>query len=50
MQRVMALEIEDDDGNIKPLRGIDDLIKKTYDALPETSKQAFAREQNITKT
>ena len=49
MQRVMALEIEDDDGNIKPLRGIDDLIKKTYDALPEASKQAFAREQKYNK-
>ena len=48
-QRVVALEIEDDDGNIKPLKGIDELIKKTYDALPEPSKQAFAREQKYNK-
>lgn len=49
LQRVMALEIEDDDGNIKPLKGIDSLIKKTYDALPEASKQAFVREQKYNK-
>lgn len=49
LQRVMALEIEDDDGNIKPLKGIDDLIKKTYGALPGASKQAFAREQKYNK-
>ena len=49
LQRVMALEIEDDDGNIKSLKGIDSLIKKTYDALPGASKQAFAREQKYNK-
>ena len=48
-QRVMALEIKDDDGNIKPLKGIDELTKKTYDALPAASKQAFAKEQKYNK-
>lgn len=28
MQRVMALEIEDDDGNIKPLKGIKENIRR----------------------
>ena len=45
----MALEIKDDDGNIKPLKGIDELTKKTYDALPAASKQAFAKEQKYNK-
>ncbi|WP_103644616.1 YcjF family protein [Campylobacter concisus] len=49
LQRVMALEIKDDDGNIKPLKGIDELTKKTYDALPAASKQAFAKEQKYNK-
>lgn len=48
-QRVMALEIEDDDGNIKPFKGINELIEKTYNALPAASKQAFAREQKYNK-
>ena len=45
----MALEIEDDDGNIKPFKGINELIEKTYNALPAASKQAFAREQKYNK-
>lgn len=49
LQRVMALEIEDDEGNIKPFKGINELIEKTYDALPAASKQAFAREQKYNK-
>ena len=49
LQRVMALEIEDDDGNIKPLKGVNELTQKTYDILPEASKQAFAREQKYNK-
>lgn len=49
LQRVMALEIEDDDGNIKPFKGVKELTQKTYDALPLASKQAFAREQKYNK-
>lgn len=49
IQRVRALEIEDDEGKLKPIRGIDELIKKTYDKLPVASKQAFAREQKYKK-
>ena len=49
LQRVMALEIEDDDGNIKPLKGVNELTQKTYDILPEASKQAFVREQKYNK-
>ena len=49
LQRVMALEIEDDDGNIKPFKGVKELTQKTYDALPAASKQAFAREQKYNK-
>lgn len=45
----MALEIEDDDGNIKPFKGVKELTQKTYDALPTASKQAFAREQKYNK-
>lgn len=49
MQRVRAMEVEDDDGDVKKIIGIDELIKKTYDKLPEASKQAFAREQQYNK-
>lgn len=49
LQRVVALEIEDDDGNIKPFKGVKELTQKTYDALPAASKQAFAREQKYNK-
>lgn len=49
LQRVMALEIEDDEGNVKPFKGINELIEKTYNALPTASKQAFAREQKYNK-
>ena len=49
LQRVVALEIEDDDGNIKPFKGVKELTQKTYNALPAASKQAFAREQKYNK-
>lgn len=49
LQRVMSLEIEDDEGNIKPVKGVKELTKKTYDALPSALKQAFAREQKYNR-
>lgn len=51
-QRVRALEVEDDEGEIKKILGIikdnkgnDGLIEKTYALLPEGQNAAFARYQ-----
>ena len=51
-QRVRALEVEDDEGEIKKIIGLmkdskgnDGLIEKTYNLLPEGQKAAFARHQ-----
>ncbi|MDD5787071.1 YcjF family protein [Campylobacter lanienae] len=51
-QRVRALEVEDDEGEIKKILGLikdnkgnDGLIEKTYALLPEGQKAAFARHQ-----
>ncbi|MBF7045888.1 50S ribosome-binding GTPase [Campylobacter volucris] len=49
MQRIVAIETEDDDGNtIKP-KNINNLINKTYSILPEAQKKAFARKQKYDK-
>ncbi|RDU67456.1 GTP-binding protein [Helicobacter didelphidarum] len=45
MERVRALSIEDDDGERKPLMGINEIIQKSYKILPEARKLAFARKQ-----
>ncbi|WP_104750779.1 YcjF family protein [Helicobacter salomonis] len=47
LQRVRALEIEDDDGEIKKCMGIKDLIAKTYSLLDEGRRAAFARKQQF---
>lgn len=51
-QRVRALEVEDDEGEIKKIMGLvkdnkgnDGLIEKTYSLLPEGQNAAFARYQ-----
>lgn len=51
MQRVRAVEIEDDDGLIKPVKKqwIDDLLDKSYKLLPEAKKGALARLQKYNK-
>ncbi|WP_291951582.1 GTPase [Campylobacter sp.] len=49
MQRVVAIKTEDDDGNIKEPKNINDLINKTYIILPEAQKKAFARKQKYDK-
>lgn len=55
-QRVRALEVEDDEGEIKKRLGLikdnkgnDGLIEKTYALLPEGQKAAFARHQKYNK-
>ncbi len=49
LQRVRALEIEDDDGNIKQAMGIQELIEKTLPLLPEAQNNAFRRKQEYDK-
>ncbi|MCD8212993.1 MAG: 50S ribosome-binding GTPase [Campylobacter sp.] len=49
IQRVRALEVEDDDGEKKKIIGVDELIEKTYHKLPNARKQAFTREQKHNK-
>lgn len=48
-ERVRALECEDDDGEIKKIMGVDLLINKTFEALPEAKSLAFARQQEYDK-
>ncbi|BCZ19244.1 GTP-binding protein [Helicobacter sp. NHP19-012] len=45
LQRVRALEVEDDEGEIKPIMGIDKLMEKTQALLAEGQKAAFKRKQ-----
>lgn len=47
--RVRALEVEDDEGEIKKIMGIKELTQKSYDLLPEGQKAAFARKQEYDK-
>lgn len=51
LQRVRALEIEDDDGIIKKIAGIDDLITKTFEIqrLAASKKVMFAKFQTYNK-
>lgn len=49
IQRVVALSLEDDDGNKTPIKWVKDLVLKSYDKLPELDKIAFAREQKCNK-
>ncbi|WP_120944817.1 YcjF family protein [Helicobacter labacensis] len=44
-ERVRALEIEDDEGDIKKIRGIKELIDKSRDLLDEAQKLALERKQ-----
>ncbi len=43
--RVRALEVEDDEGGTKPVKGLKELIEATLELLPEAQKNAFARKQ-----
>lgn len=43
-ERVRALESEDDEGVIKKIMGVDLLINKTFETLPQAKSLAFARQ------
>lgn len=45
VQRVRALQIEDDEGNLKKVKGIDMLVSKTYFLAPQAKRNAFGRKQ-----
>lgn len=45
LQRVRALQIEDDEGNLKKVKGIDMLVSKTYFLAPQAKRNAFGRKQ-----
>ncbi|BCZ17402.1 GTP-binding protein [Helicobacter sp. NHP19-003] len=45
LQRVRALEVEDDEGEVKPIMGIGQLMEKSKALLPEGLKAAFNRKQ-----
>lgn len=49
IQRVIAIEVEDDDGNIKKKKGIEELIEKSFNILPDEDKMAFVKEQKYNK-
>ncbi|EOC6967189.1 DUF697 domain-containing protein [Campylobacter jejuni] len=49
IERVRAIAIEDDEGNVKKLLGIKELVNKTYCFLNEGQKNAFARKQQYDK-
>ncbi|WP_297810690.1 GTPase [uncultured Helicobacter sp.] len=49
LQRIWALAVEDDEGYIKPLKGINEMIDKVYALLGEGRKEAFARHQTYDK-
>ena len=51
LQRVRALEVEDDDGIIKKIAGVDDLITKTFEIqrLAASKKVMFAKFQTYNK-
>lgn len=48
-ERVRALESEDDEGVIKKIMGVDLLINKTFETLPQAKSLAFARQQEYDK-
>lgn len=45
VQRVRALQIEYDEGNLKKVKGIDMLVSKTYFLAPQAKRNAFGRKQ-----
>ena len=45
VQRVRALQIEDDEGNLKKVKGLDMLVSKTYFLAPQAKRNAFGRKQ-----
>ncbi|BEG56933.1 GTP-binding protein [Helicobacter sp. NHP21005] len=45
LQRVRALEVEDDEGEVKKIMGISQLMEKTQALLAEGQKAAFKRKQ-----
>lgn len=45
IERVVALSVEDDSGNKSKIKGIKELVSKTYKILPDARKNAFARKQ-----
>lgn len=48
--RTRAVEVPDDDGEIKKRMGIDALVNRSYILLPEGQKSAFAKKQHYNKT
>lgn len=48
--RTRAVEVSDDDGEIKKIMGIDNLVNRSYILLPEGQKNAFAKKQHYNKT
>ena len=49
IQRVVALAVKDDEGNESKVKGVENLVQKTYNLQPEALKNAFARKQNFDK-
>ncbi|WP_297959717.1 YcjF family protein [uncultured Campylobacter sp.] len=47
--RVRALAIRDDEGYVKKIMGLEELVEATYAGLPEGIRRAFAREQRVSK-
>jgi len=45
--RVRAIQEEDDDGNIKPVMGLDKLVDLTMQLVPEGQKRAFTAAQKV---
>lgn len=48
--RTRAVEVPDDEGEIKKIMGIDTLVNRSYLLLPEGKKSAFAKKQHYNKT
>lgn len=49
VMRVRALKVEDDEGNAKEIKGVQELIARSKDLLPEAQQSAFARKQEYDK-
>ncbi|WP_297681561.1 YcjF family protein [Helicobacter sp.] len=49
VMRVRALEVEDDEGDAKEIMGVQELISRSRDLLPEAQQSAFARKQEYDK-
>lgn len=48
--RTRAIEVVDDEGETKKMMGIDELVVRSYELLPEGRNTAFARWQEYNKT